>query len=244
MAVIIDSLVLEITRRCNMSCSHCLRGDAENVDMDIKYVDTLFSKIDQIYTLTFTGGEPSLVPDIIHQVLDSANRNDVEITNFYLVTNGKKITMEFIQVLLRIYQEYHNFYNEEDMPIIQWSNDIYHDEDEIDKEGLRLLKALKFASPRNKKNDATYSLIYQGRAEDNFAYNRDVEPEKFEIEEEEYGIIIREGTLYLNCNGYLISGCDFSYDNQDNEDHLSRICPVDKFSIEKIKEYQESEVCV
>ena len=244
MAVIIDSLIIEVTRRCNMSCSHCLRGDAENVDMDIKYVDTLFSKIDQIYTLTFTGGEPSLVPDIIHQVLDSANRNDVEITNFYLVTNSKKITMEFIQVLLRIYQEYHNFYNEEDMPIIQWSNDIYHDEDEIDKEGLRLLKALKFASPRNKKNDAEYSLIDQGKASLYYACDRVVEPDEFEIEEDEYSITIREGSLYLDCNGYLIAGCDWSYENCDNEDHLSRICPVNEFSVEKIKEYQKLEVCV
>ena len=26
-------VVIEITRRCNMCCAHCLRGDAEAVDM-------------------------------------------------------------------------------------------------------------------------------------------------------------------------------------------------------------------
>lgn len=28
-----DSLVLEVTRRCNMNCAHCIRGETENIDM-------------------------------------------------------------------------------------------------------------------------------------------------------------------------------------------------------------------
>jgi MoaA/NifB/PqqE/SkfB family radical SAM enzyme len=35
----VDSVVIEITRRCNMCCAHCLRGDAEAVDIQEKYID-------------------------------------------------------------------------------------------------------------------------------------------------------------------------------------------------------------
>jgi len=48
----IYNLVIEVTRRCNMECEHCLRGEAENVDMDIKYIEKLFQKIDYISTLS------------------------------------------------------------------------------------------------------------------------------------------------------------------------------------------------
>ncbi len=33
------SLILEVTRRCNMCCAHCLRGDAEDIDMEKETVD-------------------------------------------------------------------------------------------------------------------------------------------------------------------------------------------------------------
>lgn len=60
-------LVLEITRRCNMKCVHCLRGDAEDLEMPFQILDNVMSRIREVMTLTFTGGEPSLnVPAIRH----------------------------------------------------------------------------------------------------------------------------------------------------------------------------------
>lgn len=45
--IAVDSLILEITRRCNMKCLHCLRGESENLDMSIKMVDAVFSQINK-----------------------------------------------------------------------------------------------------------------------------------------------------------------------------------------------------
>ena len=59
----VDTVVIEITRRCNMCCAHCLRGDAENVDINSKYVDAFFNSFKDgafISNITFTGGEISL----------------------------------------------------------------------------------------------------------------------------------------------------------------------------------------
>ena len=52
-----NSLMLEITRRCNMACAHCLRGDAENVDMNRTLIEQVFSQTEQVGALVFSGGE-------------------------------------------------------------------------------------------------------------------------------------------------------------------------------------------
>ena len=39
----ICNLIIEITRRCNLQCDHCLRGNAESIDLDITTIDTLFN---------------------------------------------------------------------------------------------------------------------------------------------------------------------------------------------------------
>lgn len=235
----VRDLVIEVTRRCNMRCPHCLRGDVQNLDILLDYVDTLFSKIDTISTLTITGGEPSLVPEIINSILDSANKHQVEIGSFYIATNAKKITMEFIHVLLRMWQECGNeFYYDDDIAMVQYSNDIYHDFEDVDREGLRLLQALKFVSPRNKSDDAEYMLIAEGKAPDNYECKKTVTPDEFIIESSDGdNIIIENGTLYLNAKGFMIAGCDFSYENQDDPEHGCQICHVNDFTPNKMLDF-------
>lgn len=67
-----NNVVIEITRRCNMCCAHCLRGDAENVDIQEKYIDAFldsFSNGGYIGTIIFTGGEISLNIPAIRYIL-------------------------------------------------------------------------------------------------------------------------------------------------------------------------------
>lgn len=35
-------LLLEATRKCNMACPHCMRGDAEELSMDYAVIDRIF----------------------------------------------------------------------------------------------------------------------------------------------------------------------------------------------------------
>ena len=53
----IYNLVLEVTRRCNMCCAHCLRGEAQNMDMQKETIDKLLDQTDSISMVTFSGGE-------------------------------------------------------------------------------------------------------------------------------------------------------------------------------------------
>ena len=62
-------LLLEVTRQCNMACRHCMRGDAENLSMSDTIIDRIFRDTRKIGHLCLTGGEPSLAPRVIMEIL-------------------------------------------------------------------------------------------------------------------------------------------------------------------------------
>ena len=66
----INNLMIEVTRRCNLKCDHCLRGDAQNKDISTEYIDALLDQVTSIGSVTFTGGEPFLATYIIDYFLN------------------------------------------------------------------------------------------------------------------------------------------------------------------------------
>jgi len=86
--MIVNSLLIEVTRRCQLSCSHCLRGGKQSINIDNRYIDTLLSKVDSINEITFTGGEPSLNCEAIDHFIKIAKKKKIDIGNFYIATNG------------------------------------------------------------------------------------------------------------------------------------------------------------
>ena len=48
------SLAVEVTRRCNMHCAHCLRGEAENKDISYEVMDALLRHVDGIAQVRLT----------------------------------------------------------------------------------------------------------------------------------------------------------------------------------------------
>ena len=99
----LDQATIELTRRCNMACEHCLRGDAENMDMPTKYLEQFFSKVDYVSSLCLTGGEPSLVPEKIREVIKIAKKHNVEINSFDVTINGKRVTDDFMVAMIELY---------------------------------------------------------------------------------------------------------------------------------------------
>ena len=65
MRLIFKNLMLEVTRKCNMQCAYCMRGESQNVSMDSDTVRNVFQNVSRIEQLTLTGGEPSLAPDVL-----------------------------------------------------------------------------------------------------------------------------------------------------------------------------------
>ena len=63
----INNLIIEVTRKCQLKCPHCLRGDTEQIDIETKYINQLLHNVTEINQLTFTGGEPFLnIEAIVH----------------------------------------------------------------------------------------------------------------------------------------------------------------------------------
>ena len=45
----IKNLCIEITRRCNMRCAHCMRGNAEAVDISLRHITNLLRHVRYIH---------------------------------------------------------------------------------------------------------------------------------------------------------------------------------------------------
>ena len=74
-----------------MGCAHCLRGNAENLDMSRETIDQVLEQVDMIGQVTFTGGEPSLNMDTIRYFFAQARRYGKLPRSFLLQPTGKQI---------------------------------------------------------------------------------------------------------------------------------------------------------
>lgn len=80
-------IMFEITRRCNLQCAHCFRGDAQNMDISEEVID---KTLDQISCSVFaiTGGEPFMAPDKLEYLVDGIIKRRMLFSGFQLVVNG------------------------------------------------------------------------------------------------------------------------------------------------------------
>ena len=80
MNIEISDLVIEVTRRCNFNCDHCLRGSTQRKDMDISICEKLVSELQlrrKIFALTLSGGEPFLKPQLMRNIIFEINPENI-----------------------------------------------------------------------------------------------------------------------------------------------------------------------
>lgn len=97
--VTFNSLVIEVTHRCNLHCAHCLRGDAENTDISTDAIDALLDQTEAIYSLTLSGGEPCLNIDALEYIADGIEKRGIELFNLTMITNGTIFDPRVIKVM-------------------------------------------------------------------------------------------------------------------------------------------------
>ena len=215
----IDQLVIETTKRCNMYCEHCLRGNAENMDMSAKYLDELLSRTDWIGTVVFSGGEPSLAVPVMQKFYELSEQYECIPDSFYIVTNGKENQKKLAHSCLDAFAES----CEKETCGLSVSRDRFHEEtDGSIFDGLNFLTADKDLRAYEKKYPEW--MIREGRAADNGMGREPDAYDGFSCEliphwewkpdkDPEMNISIE--LLYLSCNGYLYSDCNLSYDHMD-----------------------------
>lgn len=255
----IDSLVIEVTRKCNMQCEHCLRGPAQRKTIDDQHIYKMLQLVDCVNTLTITGGEPTLAMDSLHQIRNCAIYGNAEIYDFYMVTNGKAINVSNVAEWANgMYYACHN--NESSH--INFSFDNYHQYMLDNKQkckrsnnfdNLKEIMAEEYGIYNNEgeqdfidihSNDSwdIESILAEGRAKD-FG-TRENKPTCFTLEtygEYDENFSCGETPLYLSSNGYIVADCNWSYHTIDNNKeiriaHIDDLCGTDDF-IEAIRVY-------
>ena len=143
----LGQLIIEVTRRCNMACEHCLRGEPQKLNISDLVLNNFFRQIrdSSIGNLTITGGEPSLVPERIQAILRFIRMYHIDVESFYMVTNAKKVTNQFLQAILDLYMQS----GDQGSFAINYSDDQFHDE--LNEANIRKLSAFTFVGPKGGK---------------------------------------------------------------------------------------------
>lgn len=232
----IQDVVFEITRRCNMKCDHCLRGDAQNLDLSQEYVRAFLDKVGEIRMLSLSGGEPSIALDQIRMVREEIQKAGVAVRDFQLSTNGKEITREFAYELMEFWALCYG----RRKTVVEISNSQFHlsqfsNGEQEQRKSTIILSALKFVAQRYTNPRITVVPEGRGKVFGGSEYRR---ADAFELGYRNGYIDVSGGDIYVNCLGEVLSGCDWSYDSQKRRPDV-RICEVGDFSIQQIVKYNE-----
>lgn len=207
-----DELVIEVTRRCNMGCSHCLRGEAENVDMSFDKLSKLASVADNIGQVCFTGGEPSLAVMQMRFFRELCERRGIPVCGFYVVTNGKQVTKEFLMEMLSWYAYCIRCGADPECCGLALSKDPFHEK--IPAENEQLLRGLSFFREDKMQDFKQYGLLDLGRARGVVSYRkRDPIRSGLSAEIVDDDAIAIESMLTMTVNGDLLTVCDYEYDD-------------------------------
>lgn len=125
-----NHLDFEVTRRCNLRCEHCMRGEPQDIDMTEKIVDLIFDQVNVCENYFIGGGEPLMNPDIIIYIINKIIDGNKPFVSFHFVTNGTILNSDTIRVCdaMNRLAEYCNKIKC-GHAVVAISSDGYHDND-------------------------------------------------------------------------------------------------------------------
>ena len=194
-----------------MGCAHCMRGDAQNMDISEKVIDAALSKVESISSLTLTGGEPSLNVPAVRYITRRLKELNIPLGNAYIVTNGKEVSNDFIFACLELFM----LADEPEYNGLALSQDVFHED--VPMENVSKLRQLTAFTGEDKNTDFDrVPLLDLGRARNlnSFAKRGPVHDAFTAIVDN--GILdLSESTLTVTVNGDLLTECDYAYDDTD-----------------------------
>lgn len=206
----IKHLLLEVTRQCNMSCKHCMRGDAEDVSMKYDVINCIFQDVRHIEHLCLTGGEPSLAPNVIRQIVYRAKHWGCRIDSFFCATNGKVYSKQFAEALKDLYK----YCTDKEHCKLTVTLDQFHSN--AANESLKEYRKLPFYSRVYEHgNISPYSILNEGRARANGIGGSEIPLKRHLYNYSLHGVRFKlDDTVYINACGDVVLNADLSYKNQ------------------------------
>lgn len=170
----VNSLTMEITRRCNKRCCHCMRGEAENLTMSTEIIDRVFDEVQNVQAVVIGNGEALLEMDTLEYFTTKLLESPWTVSCIEVTTNGtvcdKRIIDMFESVCLNRNGRF---------AVLRISNDAFHEPREYEQ-AYSYYKPLVAAANKRIQRDAKGSkivlrytcekagkripLIYDGRA--------------------------------------------------------------------------------
>lgn len=213
----INNLIIELSRKCNLNCAHCLRGSSRRDTIDFNKLHTFLSNINYIGDLTIGGGEPSLALKELKDLYYLLNNVGVVIGNIYIVTNGTYKIKELTEMFI----EFYNICDDNEMSKLAFSFDIWHNNAMYGRTDYRkyhfnqaydilMQYGLEDKLIKHSTEKWSYvSIIKMGRARDWGA--RELEPYNIEIGYYDGYAHLYDEQIYYTVDGLLFSSCDLSY---------------------------------
>lgn len=213
----IDNLILEVTRKCNMKCRHCLRGSAQDLSMSKQTIQNALKGVSRITTLQFTGGEPILGLYQIRTILETIRENQIDVGWFWLKSNGIKYSAALINHLA----DFQEYVDEPDMSAMEFSLDQFHLKTNLSLNKYLVQQEVNPWIQAPKSQNLRY-LIKEGRAKrflDRVSYRDPFFYSGWPIAEDylkdQYSTIAYDFPVYIAANGNIICGCDLSFKHID-----------------------------
>lgn len=123
-----DALGVEITRRCNLKCLHCCRGDAQDLTITPEIVDAIFENVEECPKWELTGGETLLAMEMLEYFIKALTHSNICAKSFSFTTNGSILNPDLVP-LLAYFSE-----SEEDRTAgIRLSDDKFHNIEQTKK---------------------------------------------------------------------------------------------------------------
>lgn len=144
----LNGLNVEITRRCNKRCAHCVRGDAQDISMSEGIIDRIFDDVADVQRIILGNGEALLEIERIEYFVSKLIDSDWSTSLIEVTTNGTILDDRIVTI-------FESFCRSGSLRHagIRISNDHFHDKDEYEK-------AWEFYKPLVDK--ANYQLLSEG----------------------------------------------------------------------------------
>lgn len=100
-------LVFEVTRNCNLCCKgFCMRGESQKIILNKMIINKVLgskeNNISYIHNLVLSGGEPTLEPTVIDDIVNCIIENKIKVNLLRIVTNGQIFSKQIINSLNRL----------------------------------------------------------------------------------------------------------------------------------------------
>lgn len=120
-----SALWIEVTRRCNKKCPHCMKGDAQDVTMDENTIDKIFRDVEDVEGIVIGSGEPLLELGRIEYLINKLIESRWSTRVIELTTNGSILDDRLIEILSLFCSA-----KDGNIAMLRISNDQFHDEAE------------------------------------------------------------------------------------------------------------------